>query len=450
MKKLPIVLIILAIVMVIGTVVYKKTSGTMKDPRDGKTYRTVKIGDQVWMAENLDFDYNVGSARSYCYEDKPENCQKYGRLYTWAAAMDSAALFSKDGFGCGKGKTCTAPDDVRGICPEGWALPTIEDWTGLFITLGGQGTAGQKLKSSQGWEDNGNGTDEYSFTAIPAGNEDCSGTSQYFNVGDHTFFWSSTESNDILAFQMHLDSDYKNSWLEDRFSKSCGYSVRCIKKKSSPRPRVTSASAIDSITDYRDGKIYMTVKIGNQTWMAENLNYDYNVGSAKSYCYNNEQSDCEDYGRLYTWAAAIDSAGIFSKTAEGCGIGSDHCWMAPPVQGVCPEGWHVPTNAELTILVSEASKAPANFKSLFAPSGWERNGHGTDDFSFSLYPAGLKSYQTGTFLHQGDCAYLWSGDSHNGWSTKDYNATYFWFTHDTQPFPNIDKRDALSIRCIKD
>ncbi len=451
MKKIPLIFIVLIILMIAGTILYKKIgSGSITDPRDGKTYKTVKIGDQEWMAENLNYEYNVGSAKSFCYGNNPENCQKYGRLYTWSAAMDSAAMFSSDGEGCGAGKTCESSEAVRGICPEGWVLPTVKDWADLFREVGGQSTAGVKLKSSDGWTKNGNGTDIFSFTAVPSGNEDCTGASNFFSEGSLAFFWSSTEVNNDFAFQMYLSAYYTNSWLESRFGKSCGYSVRCIKKKPGANQRITSASATGSIVDYRDGKTYRTTKIGNQEWMAENLNYDYNVGSAKSYCYDNSPENCETYGRLYTWSAAMDSAATFSTKSKDCGIGNEECWPSPPIQGICPEGWHLPSNAELQILVSEAMKTRAVFKSLFATSGWNRDGFGSDDFSFSLFPAGFRSSQTESFIHQGDCAYLWTTDSYNGWSVKDYSAVYLWFSHDTEPFPGIDKRDALSIRCIKD
>ena len=104
MKKVCIIFSILIVLMIVGTVVYKKIGNEilMTDPRDGKSYRTVVIGEQTWMAENLNFD----SPDSYCYNKTQDSCAKYGRLYTWAAAMDSAGIFSKNGAGCGYGKTC--------------------------------------------------------------------------------------------------------------------------------------------------------------------------------------------------------------------------------------------------------------------------------------------------------------------------------------------------------
>ncbi len=98
------------------------------DARDGQRYRTVEIGTQTWMAENLNYNYNEGTARSYCYDDDPANCEKYGRLYTWSAAMDSAAVFSESGKDCGYGPTCSVSGNVRGVCPEGWHLPSNEEW----------------------------------------------------------------------------------------------------------------------------------------------------------------------------------------------------------------------------------------------------------------------------------------------------------------------------------
>lgn len=127
---------------------------SLTDDRDGQTYRTVKIGSQWWMAENLNFDYQVNgvSYGSYCYADDPENCQKYGRLYTRGAKGDSASLY-------GTGS--------RGICPKGWHVPDSIEFNTLFKYVGEY--AGTHLKAKTGWESNGEGEDTYGFRILPAG-----------------------------------------------------------------------------------------------------------------------------------------------------------------------------------------------------------------------------------------------------------------------------------------
>ena len=98
---------------------------TLTDSRDGQTYKTVTIGTQTWMAENLNYE----TANSYCYKDSAKYCAKYGRLYTWAAAMDSAGAWSSNGKGCGDGTTCSPTYPLRGVCPSGWHLPTVDEFT---------------------------------------------------------------------------------------------------------------------------------------------------------------------------------------------------------------------------------------------------------------------------------------------------------------------------------
>jgi uncharacterized protein (TIGR02145 family) len=110
--------------------------GTLTDERDGQIYRTVKIGDQWWMAQNLNYAYPESDdgldTLSYCYESLAKNCDVYGRLYTWSAAMDSAAVFSENGKGCGYEVDCSPTMPVRGICPEGWHLPNGHEWRDLL------------------------------------------------------------------------------------------------------------------------------------------------------------------------------------------------------------------------------------------------------------------------------------------------------------------------------
>ena len=212
--------------------------GTLTDDRDGQTYKTVKIGEQWWMAENLNYAYTgvpfkvydfASDSTSWCYDNDAANCAKYGRLYTWAAAMDSVGTWSTNGMGCGYYMVCSPTNPVRGICPEGWHLPDITEWNALFNAVGGRATAGIMLKSTEGWNDyygtSGNGSDIYSFSALPAGNGNYDGN--YYYEGNNTLFWSSTESNSNYAFSMYLDYDGDGAYLNGYY-KDNGFSVRCL------------------------------------------------------------------------------------------------------------------------------------------------------------------------------------------------------------------------------
>ena len=163
-----------------------------KDARDGQIYKSVKIGNQVWMAENLNYDYNEGTAKSYCYNDEPDSCAKYGRLYFWSAAMDSAGVFGDGGKGCGYGETCVELGTVQGVCPIGWHLPSRDEWNtlekavidkkfaGTKLTLASaQKKVGKMLKSKSGWYKDGNGTDEFGFSVLPAGSRGGDGGYNY-------------------------------------------------------------------------------------------------------------------------------------------------------------------------------------------------------------------------------------------------------------------------------
>ena len=199
--------------------VYDSSSNTLTDLRDGLTYKTVKIGTQTWMAENLNYE----TGNSYCYKD---NCTKYGRLYTWGAAMDSVGTWSTNGKGCGYEKKCSPTYPVRGVCPEGWHLPTQSEWNTLFTAVGGSSVAGTKLKSTSGWNSSGNGTDAFSFSALPAGLRYLSGN--YDNEGNYAYFWSSTEHYSNTAYRMYLNCDYDDANL-DVSNRNRGFSVRCLK-----------------------------------------------------------------------------------------------------------------------------------------------------------------------------------------------------------------------------
>lgn len=206
--------------------------GTLYDDRDGKTYKTVKIGEQEWMAENLNFNYkkgNVGSSRSYCYNKKDENCDKFGRLYPWTVAIDSAYLDSAYNMKCGfYGVNCSIPERWRGVCPENWHLPTKSEWMNLISYVGNTDNAGKKLKSSKEWNESSNdtrGTDDVCFSALPAG---YMSSYEYYHLGDYTNFWSADYFDEKKAYKIGLSNNVINISVRTQ-STYDAFSVRCIK-----------------------------------------------------------------------------------------------------------------------------------------------------------------------------------------------------------------------------
>ena len=211
----------------------------------------------------------------------------------------------------------------------------------------------------------------------------------------------------------------------------------------------------DSIIDERDGKVYKTVTIGDQVWMAENLNYADSVKTpslkGKSWCYNNVAANCDVTGRLYTWAAAMDSV----KT--GCGFGST-CEIASAnstgsstgsatlVQGICPTGWHLPSQAEWSALFTAVGGSGTAGKVLKSQSGWYSNGNGTDAFGFSALLAGLR-YLDGFFYDVGNYAYFWSSTEFNSYYA--YYMDLYYIIVSARLGNNL-KNYGFSVRCVKD
>jgi len=180
------------------------------DSRDGKKYKMVKIGTQTWMAKNL--NYNVNGSK--CYENKPANCDKYGRLYDWATAMKA--------------------------CPKGWHLPKNEDWDKLYrfadSTSGTDSpyiseTAGKYLKTVSGWKDErgkpGNGEDKYGFSALPGGFGDHDSRFNFANCW--AVWWSASEyDHDLYAYNQHIICTDKVAYWSYN-DKNYFFSVRCLK-----------------------------------------------------------------------------------------------------------------------------------------------------------------------------------------------------------------------------
>jgi len=184
--------------------------GTFTDSRDGKKYNTVKIDNQTWLAQNLNYDVpNVST--DVCYNNSADSCAKYGRLYNWATAMGGASSSNK------------VPSGVRGVCPVGWHLPSDDEWTQLTNYVGSN--AGAKLKSTSGWYSNGNGTDAHGFSALPGGYGYSDGS--FSHVGKDGLWWSATEDDaDYAWFRvMYYDSEYVDRY---KFVKTFLLSVRCV------------------------------------------------------------------------------------------------------------------------------------------------------------------------------------------------------------------------------
>ena len=177
--------------------VYKGSSGDVIKDKDGRVYKTVKIGEQIWMAENLKVKYRHG----VCYEFNFEKCAKDGEHYDWDNAMK--------------------------VCPSGWHLPSKKEFEKLITTVGGSSVAAKFLKSKQGWKNGGNGIDSHGFSAIPAGFRNAATWMEKDNLGVGAHFWSSSKS-DGGVYSLYL-SAYGDKASFNVNAKWTGFSVRCVK-----------------------------------------------------------------------------------------------------------------------------------------------------------------------------------------------------------------------------
>lgn len=181
---------------------------TFTDSRDGNSYKYIKIGAQEWMAENLTYKTESGS---WTYWTSEVDNAKYGRLYSWEAAMQAV--------------------------PYGWHLPTDAEWKQLEMTLGMNQaeadilgirgtTEGSKLKTVSGWYEDVNGTDEFGFSALPAGFRSNPGI--FLEMKGAGFWWSSSEINDSQAY-FRIIFSYSPKIGRGSGFKGEGYSIRCVK-----------------------------------------------------------------------------------------------------------------------------------------------------------------------------------------------------------------------------
>ena len=435
--------------------------GELIDERDGQIYKTIKIGEQTWMAENLNYAYlqptSTKDSSSECYNNELDNCSKFGRLYLWSAAMDSAGIFSLDGKGCGKGSgSCKAQPakGVRGVCPENWHIPTESDMSN-YVNYANSSI--ESLYTVRHYWIN--------EIMLPDFLQDSIGKK-------HAFLWSSVDlygekfnENSIKVIDF---TDIDNLVKITKTLRGNTHAIRCV--KDDKKIHIEHGE----LKDERDGQVYKTVKIGDQWWMAENLNYAYtqpiNGLDSGSWCNNNDPENCVKYGRLYTWATAMDSIAYFKEENDNClkscipeckKCGYDVNWQTGTnfekyegfnILGVCPENWHIPSVNEWKALIYVVNNFATDLKST---SGWLDDGNGSDIYGFRVLPAeviGKKACfwtplqftnaldETGTNKHYDSAvAFCFYSGNKEISGNKEMSGNEF-----------FKKENALSVRCIKD
>ena len=182
--------------------------------------------------------------------------------------------------------------------------------------------------------------------------------------------------------------------------------------------------------------------IGTQTWMAENLNYADSAAMPNlednSWCYYNSADICAKYGRLYTWTGAMNIDSSYQSVSASAVISTPH-------QGVCPTGWHVPTNAEWTTLENAVGGSSTAGTQLKSTSGWYGSGNGTDAYGFSAFPAGFRNYD-GDFYNVGSYAAFWSATEY-----ATGHAYVRYLDHGRAYMDGYNRKGyAFSVRCVQD
>lgn len=207
--------------------------GTLNDTRDGQTYKTVMIGTQTWMAQNLNYD-TLNGIGSWCFNDNADSCTKYGRLYDWATAMGVSSTYNY---------STVLGDSVnhRGICPQSWHMPNSGEWQTLYVYMGannGDEHVGISIRSIEGWSTEG--TDRFGFSALPAGSRceygmfNLATHSSYTDIvysSDSTGFWSATELLDFNSPWTLYNGGY-DFYPTNGSEKVDGYGIRCLKDVS--------------------------------------------------------------------------------------------------------------------------------------------------------------------------------------------------------------------------
>ena len=484
---------------------------------EGNVYATVQIGSQCWMRDNLrtttspstgtylipasgtGYTFTGKQARWYNNDSATYAPQNYGLLYNWNAAVDTfntAYGETSVNTSSNNAVSVTFSGHRRGICPAGWHLPSDAEWTQLtdyvssqseYTCSGNSSYIAKALASTEGWNTSTNscavGNNQGSnnatgFSAVPAGY--CYGSS-FDNVGYDAYFWSSTQNHSNNAWFRGLYYCYAGVHRNYN-GKDNGFSVRCLRDETGTVViDEKSCPAAPTVTDH-EGNVYATVQIGSQCWMRDNLRtttspstgtylipaagtgYTYTGKQARWYNDDSTTYAPMNYGLLYNWNAAVDtfntaygetSVNTTSSNAVSVSFTGNR-------RGICPAGWHLPSDVEwtqLTDYVSSQSQYVCGSdntyiaKALADSTGWNTStdicavGNDQSDNNttgFSTLPAG--SYG-GYYTYAGNYATFWSTTQHDGDGA--YYRSLLCYLADVDRLDQA-KACAYSVRCLRD
>ncbi|MBO7513408.1 MAG: hypothetical protein J6T54_10685 [Fibrobacter sp.] len=203
--------------------------GSICDNRDGKVYKITTVGSQVWMAENLNYYSCSIKDDSWCYDDKPENCDKYGRLYSWTAAMGIDKSYQTE--------YANLTGVQRGNCPEGFHMPSEAEWSDFYdfvanYAIEQSNDEGAVVRAKDAWPNESYypATDDFGFAMLPAGEKSFTG---FKDLGEKAFFWTADEDHrDVVGGPRNVGIWTVSSMFGfggGSLMKDEGLSVRCIK-----------------------------------------------------------------------------------------------------------------------------------------------------------------------------------------------------------------------------
>jgi len=479
----------------------------LTDKRDGKKYKTVMIGGQRWMAENLNYKPRKGN--SWCYDNDTSNCGKYGRLYDWATAMNIDSSYNSLIWDEG--------NVVRhqGICPSGWLLPSREEWDNLGRAAGGVRDsvetsrccdeyvvvwdgAAALLKSTNGWNNyegkSGNGTDDFGFSALPggyrsAGNDPfgrVGGTiladGSFDGVGKSGDWWTATLYDGNTYYNKSMGHNHERVYEGD-YNRENGLSVRCVQIEGVYMVTVSSnGTGAQGGGSYFKGDT-VTVTAGTvpgkrlQKWTSASGGVTFADPNGATATFTMPANDVtvkanfeaivvvsggtltdDRDGKKYKtvviggqrWMAEnlnypTDGARCYNDNVDSCEkYGRLYSWDA--AMTACPSDWHLPSRGEWNILVTTVGDDRYAAKMLTAKSGWNNCPNNSDDYGFSALPGGSRD-DAFIFLMAGNSGYWWTATEAENHGIRVYD----WSLHcdHVGEFKNY-KFSGLSVRCLRD